>query len=445
MKKNVFALMLILLISKFGYCQPPDTMLLWSLANDTSVTKQQPDYIGKGEMFGNKIGQVNYVGGYQQINPALGWTATVDTTLTAGSYLDFPFRINPSVFQYAVFYMPFTVSLKAYLNAASTVKLSIYLYDSSLYYDTNYRQQYQNILHYNYLGTGNGVPPRYTFSNGHWYIHNFPYIDSFIEPDYQPYGSIATVMKIGEFNVTSTDINSPDTIDPTSTFQGWLNLKRDIVIGNERVVFARVYISSSNPSTVVNIKDVNIGSESVGLLPVTFNSFTAIKSNNNVLLSWSMQDEVNIDKYFVEKVVATNTYKTIKTIASNSINNKAEYGCLDENPVNGGNLYRIKAVSKDGKPKYSKTLSVLFDDNKEAVSINPNPVKEGLNVKIKSNKQEKVLVQIVDAEGRIIKQKNQLLQMGNNVFLIDVSQLPKGIYSLVVKGSSNQSAQFVKE
>ncbi len=443
MRKYILLLMSPLLISKFGYCQPSDTMLLWSLANDTSVTKHQVDYIGKGERFGNKIGAVNYIGGYQQINPAIGWTATVDTTLTAGSYLDFPFRINPSVFQYEVFYMPFTVSLKAYLNTASTVKLSIYLYDSSLYYDTNYRQQYQDILHYNYLGTGNGVPPYYTFSNGHWYIHYFPYIDSFVQPDYQPYESIARVMKIGEFNVTSTDINNPDTIDPTSTFQGWLNLKRDIVINNERVVFARVYISSSNPSTIVNIKDVNIGSENAMLLPISFNTFTATKNNNNVQLNWLMKDEINIDKYIVEKAVATDLFKPIKIITIN--NNKANYSCIDENPVSGENLYRIKAVSKDGKITYSNTLSVLFGTKYENLFISPNPVKDVLNVQSKNLKQEKVLVQIVDITGKIIMSKQQQLSVGENIVTINIATLSKGIYSLVIVGSDSQSIQFVKE
>lgn len=435
--------MSLLLISKFGYCQPSDTMLLWSLANDTSVTKHQVDYIGKGERFGNKIGAVNYIGGYQQINPAIGWTATVDTTLTAGSYLDFPFRINPSVFQYEVFYMPFTVSLKAYLNTASTVKLSIYLYDSSLYYDTNYRQQYQDILHYNYLGTGNGVPPYYTFSNGHWYIHYFPYIDSFVQPDYQPYESIARVMKIGEFNVTSTDINNPDTIDPTSTFQGWLNLKRNIVINNERVVFARVYISSSNPSTIVNIKDVNIGSENAMLLPISFNTFTATKNNNNVQLNWLMKDEINIDKYIVEKAVATDLFKPIKIITIT--NNKTNYSCIDESSVSGENLYRIKAVSKDGKITYSNTLSVLFGTKYENLFISPNPVKDVLNVQSKNLKQEKVMVQIVDITGKIIMSKQQQLSVGENIVSINIATLSKGIYSLVIVGSDSQSIQFVKE
>jgi len=443
MRKYILLLMSLLLISKFGYCQPSDTMLLWSLANDTSVTKHQVDYIGKGERFGNKIGAVNYIGGYQQINPAIGWTATVDTTLTAGSYLDFPFRINPSVFQYEVFYMPFTVSLKAYLNTASTVKLSIYLYDSSLYYDTNYRQQYQDILHYNYLGTGNGVPPYYTFSNGHWYIHYFPYIDSFVQPDYQPYESIARVMKIGEFNVTSTDINNPDTIDPTSTFQGWLNLKRNIVINNERVVFARVYISSSNPSTIVNIKDVNIGSENAMLLPISFNTFTATKNNNNVQLNWLMKDEINIDKYIVEKAVATDLFKPIKIITIT--NNKTNYSCIDESSVSGENLYRIKAVSKDGKITYSNTLSVLFGTKYENLFISPNPVKDVLNVQSKNLKQEKVMVQIVDITGKIIMSKQQQLSVGENIVSINIATLSKGIYSLVIVGSDSQSIQFVKE
>jgi hypothetical protein len=180
-----------------------------------------------------------------------------------------------------------------------------------------------------------------------------------------------------------------------------------------------------------------------GLLPISFSSFTAIKNNNNVQLNWSMKDEINIDKYVVEKAVSKYLFKPIKTIAIS--NNKTDYSCVDENPVIGENLYRIKAVSKDGKASYSNTLNVLFNSKNDILFISPNPVKDVLNVQIKSNKQEKVLIQVVDFEGRIVQQKQQQLQVGENAFAINATSLSKGIYSLVVIGSKSQSTQFVKE
>ena len=453
MKKIALQTLTYLFVSFVAKTQNGDSLIIWSLSNDTSATYVSPELKAKGERFGGKLNNISYTNGYQKINPPSGgWTSTIDTTTTAGVYIDFPFRfnLNQSFFSGGGTLIPYNIIVNGYTDAVNdSIKLSAYFYDSSLYYDSAF---YYNLLSWDTTKIYNGTTYNahlyyYKYISGHWYYFtqnniNPGIYDSSIVVYTTPYSTKAIIQKTGDYYIKSNSSINPDSINSSSSFQAWLNLPRKIVISDDRVVFARIYISSNNPNANLYLKEFSIGGDIIYLLPINFKSFTALKKNDKVELNWLIENERNINKYVVEKANAINVFEAIKTVVSNKSNS---YTITDEAPNKTTNVYRIKAIAKDGKATYSSIVRVLYNDKNETVIIYPNPAKDVLNVQIKNNKAEKATIEIADLQGKAVQQKEQYLQVGSNSFSINISALAKGVYTLSIKCGSSQVVKFIKE
>ena len=76
------------------------------------------------------------------------------------------------------------------------------------------------------------------------------------------------------------------------------------------------------------------------------------------------------------------------------------------------------------------------------LKIYPNPVNDYLNVSVFGSTNKQSSITIIDAIGTILR----TISMTNNVQLVYVADLPKGVYLIKVKnGSSNLSLKFVKQ
>ena len=76
------------------------------------------------------------------------------------------------------------------------------------------------------------------------------------------------------------------------------------------------------------------------------------------------------------------------------------------------------------------------------LKIYPNPVNDYLNVSVFGITNKQSSITIIDAIGTILR----TISMTNNVQLVYVADLPKGVYLIKVKnGSSNLSLKFVKQ
>jgi hypothetical protein len=82
----------------------------------------------------------------------------------------------------------------------------------------------------------------------------------------------------------------------------------------------------------------------------------------------------------------------------------------------------------------------------DGISLYPNPVKESLNILYSSDSEINSTVQVTDALGRVVVEKTQDLQVGENKFAIDVHSLSKGIYFVSMTVAGEFSVQkFVVE
>ena len=178
---------------------------------------------------------------------------------------------------------------------------------------------------------------------------------------------------------------------------------------------------------------------SVGAVPITLASFTAIANNKTIITTWHTSTELNTSYFIIQHSTDGSSFTDIGTVKA--IGNGANgYQFTDNSPTNGINYYRLKSVDKDGAFTYSKVVSVQFTVNSNQLTVFPNPSKSSITI----SGNHIVSIQVVDNMGKIIK--TQALKDATNPTL-SISGLSAGIYHLCVQTTDGKVsvAELVKE
>lgn len=166
-----------------------------------------------------------------------------------------------------------------------------------------------------------------------------------------------------------------------------------------------------------------VGVISATVLPVKLESFTAIPQGNNVMLSWKVNEELNVSGYEVE--VSTDAINFIKIGNIVAVNNHT-YTFLHNSPVNGFNYYRVKITGKDGTITYSPFKLVNFGSGAN-VMVYPNPAGKNINITVKNSLiNTSATISVVAMDGKLIYQKR--IKSLNQTETIDVSKIASGKY-----------------
>lgn len=198
-----------------------------------------------------------------------------------------------------------------------------------------------------------------------------------------------------------------------------------------------LYIEDKNNFVIRKVSNI--------VLPLNLLTFTGQLQNNNVILNWQTANEVNTAYFNIERCADGINFSQIGTInASVNTSSAKNYSYTDQQTLHGTGFYRLKMVDIDGKFTYSKIVAIKIDSKNNTLLIFPNPAKDVLYVQA-NGVNEMATIQIVDATGRKLKEEKITLN-GNTSFSIDINNLSKGIYSLLLKSKSiNEQKKFVKE
>ncbi len=183
-------------------------------------------------------------------------------------------------------------------------------------------------------------------------------------------------------------------------------------------------------------------------LPVKLMDLTVRKEGrSDVLVSWTVGSESEIDHYEVEVARGTsnlqqNNFESIGRVPSRGITSQQEqYTFTDkEFPKSGARFYRLKIVDIDGAFTYSNIRSLAFPETKDWI-VYPNPSQDGKFYFIyQMERSAAATVQLTDAIGRLIK-TYQLRGKGYaEKLLVDISagSFAKGVYMLKVKNEGKE-------
>ena len=172
-------------------------------------------------------------------------------------------------------------------------------------------------------------------------------------------------------------------------------------------------------------------------LPLKLSSFTLESSNNNVTLNWKTTSEEKTNYFSVRRSADGSDYTEIATLpaAGNSTSERAY--SFSDNKIGNQRFfyYNIVVVDRDGKQVISETK--LYKNTKATtklvISLSPNPVASpgDLNMTFNAEKEGRMQVRIMNAEGKTIISRYMQAYAGVNKGRIHLGEQPAGTYTLI--------------
>lgn len=179
-----------------------------------------------------------------------------------------------------------------------------------------------------------------------------------------------------------------------------------------------------------------------GPLPVTLKSFVATLIKTNLIkLDWATLQEINCDRYEVERSIDGKIFTTAGTVKGHGFTSLDMYYSLNDDvtAINGAVVYyRLRQVDIDGRSSFSKVVSVRLKKSTD-FTISPNPFSSYVNINIDWKNNETTVVKIFNMSGKEIFAKNIQLYKGTNyVQLNELSSLPSGNYLIQLNSAEGR-------
>lgn len=167
------------------------------------------------------------------------------------------------------------------------------------------------------------------------------------------------------------------------------------------------------------------------VVPVSFSGFTANCTAQGIRLQWSTSSE-NRSGYFE---IQRSYDGRIRWEAIGSKPAAGQSGTLIEYewmaPSEARAYYRIRQVDLDGREQFSDIREKACAPTAAEVQVYPNPADQALFIRMLVDKPVNTNLQIINAQGQILRRVSTRLTTGNQQIRIDVSDLPAGRYHII--------------
>ncbi len=163
--------------------------------------------------------------------------------------------------------------------------------------------------------------------------------------------------------------------------------------------------------------------------------FKGVLNGQYVRLDWTLLCSQPVDHFIVQRSNDRIRFADIATVAGRpGINITESYNTTDD--VSGITAdmiyYRLVSVGANGRRSVSSIIAVRNRQSKITdIQVSPNPVKDQLQVFISSAVSGTADIAVLDANGRIILRRKEIILPGNNTLIYpQTANLPSGIYFL---------------
>ncbi|WP_181163650.1 T9SS type A sorting domain-containing protein [Pontibacter mangrovi] len=238
----------------------------------------------------------------------------------------------------------------------------------------------------------------------------------------------------------------------SSTFTGVADVDNSLELGNVTVVFTEavkeINISYYNLGADRGRQGIGFGNfngyRTIGALPVELMFFRGAMQSGNAKLSWATAQEVNNDKFVVERSQDGKNYSAIGEVKGNGNSiTRINYSFTDTNPAEGINYYRLRQIDFDGAEEMSNIVAVQYKGQQvfqgNLAKVYPTLATDEVNVKLALDAAQ---ITVLDVSGRQVAQYSST----GRELTIPVSQLQRGVYLVKVSGNSQQQTlRFVKQ
>jgi hypothetical protein len=164
-------------------------------------------------------------------------------------------------------------------------------------------------------------------------------------------------------------------------------------------------------------------------LPAKLISFSVSQEGNSAQLTWTTAEEINTDRFEIERSVDGKTWNFIgKNLANGTSKLMVNYYFADITPINGTIYYRLKMIDKDRTYAFSRIESIKLNIVNSQLTLYPNPVAEKLYIKNVTLEKLKE-ISIVNPSGMTVYKSayvsDEGINMGNfltGIYIIKVLQ-----------------------
>lgn len=168
-------------------------------------------------------------------------------------------------------------------------------------------------------------------------------------------------------------------------------------------------------------------------LPLNLFEFTATYNNNEVLLKWLTNNEVNTKVFTILRSKDGNTWAELGNVNAFNTSGTNNYSFKDFQPHQGVNYYRLKMIDKDGKFTYSPVRIANVSKNNLPFVIAPNPASSSTTIYF-TQPLNVAEISVFDVQGKKIL--NEVIKStGMLAYQLNANKLTAGVYIIQVKSA----------
>lgn len=175
----------------------------------------------------------------------------------------------------------------------------------------------------------------------------------------------------------------------------------------------------ANPVSLANVS-----------LPIHLTHFQAEAKDADALLTWQSESEHNLSHYDIERSTDQRNWQNIgKVDGKGDTHTSTNYQWTDAGALRNATgeylYYRLKMVDTDAASEYSPIRSVRVLKPGKTVQVQPNPAANTLYIAYEQTEDTPLTISMYDNTGKLV-----LLTTHKTGMPVDVSALPRGVYSL---------------
>jgi predicted esterase len=195
-----------------------------------------------------------------------------------------------------------------------------------------------------------------------------------------------------------------------------------------------------------NINWLQFGLGSPTPLPVKFVYFNAQCKGGAVNLQWKTAQEQSSSRFAVQRSSDGSNWSEIGSMAAaGQSTGEKNYTFVDKNASSSASMYRIVEYDYTGQ----QIMSSIVRSNcsaKSEVSLYPNPSSGNSALNITLERSTNLTLQVVDAKGSVVQQKQVLLPSGSNTLPLNLTGYPDGVYTINVNyNQERKSLKLIKK
>ena len=190
-------------------------------------------------------------------------------------------------------------------------------------------------------------------------------------------------------------------------------------------------------SNITSFSPFGVGSPG-STLPINLLSFSGKPVPGGALLEWKTDNEVGASHFDIQRSTDGSNYMLAGNVPAANTPGKHAYSYTDPVMLSKTTFYRLKQVDIDGKFIYSPVVVLSAGQNKDAISVFPNPVASQVNLTVQLSQSARANFSLIDSKGQIVRKWQQNLPLGTSVMTINMEGLASGLYQLELKTPATQ-------